>query len=296
MPDLTNLNQDFGLHDALRFESGPADLPQAVINSPLAQARLALQGAQVLSWQPRGQQPVIWLSDRAVFAKNEPVRGGIPLCWPWFGPREGHQAHGFARTSLWTMQSTRLLDDGRIVLELGLSDSTSSRSLWDHGFDLRLRCTVGTQLELALCTHNRSTQSMTITQALHSYFCVGDIQRTQVLGLAGGSYLDKTQGGRRLPQVGEVQFNCETDRIYTDTSADCVIVDSVWGRRIRVAKTGSHSTVVWNPWVTRAAQLPDMEPDGWPNMLCVETCNAGTDLITLPPGQQHTLSLRISLD
>ena len=295
-PDTTLMNQQFGLPGLLHFESGPGGLTQAVINSPLAKARLALHGAQLLSWQPQGQRPVIWLSERAVFAQGQAVRGGIPLCWPWFGPREGHSAHGFARTSLWHVRATHALDDGRVTIELGLQDSQASRGIWDHAFDLSLRCTIGQDLALDFSTHNRSTRAMSLTQALHSYFCVGDIAQTRVLGLSGCDYLDKTQGGARLRQVGEVQFSGETDRIYLHSSGDCLIEDSAWKRRIRVAKQGSHSTVVWNPWAERAAQLPDMVPQAWQHMLCVETCNAGDDVLSLPPGAQHTLSARISLD
>lgn len=295
MSDVDKLNRAHGQADLLHFEITSSGLIQAVVNSPLAQARLGLQGAQLLHWQPRGHKPVLWVSERAVSAPGQALRGGIPLCWPWFGPREGHSAHGFARTSLWTLQASQVRSDGSVVLELGLRDSPATRAVWDHGFNLSLRCTIAQDLQLTLRTHNSGSDSFSITQALHSYFQVGDIEGTRVLGLQGCQYLDKTRAGAMSEQTGTLSFAAETDRIYQGTREDVVIEDSAWARRIRVAKRGSLSTVVWNPWQARTSQLGDMAADGWRQMLCVETCNAGNDVITLAPGQSHSLSADISV-
>lgn len=295
MPTIHALNSAFALPGHLYFEAGPAGLPHAVFHGSLAQARLSLQGAQLMTWQPSGQRPVIWLSERGQFAQGQALRGGIPLCWPWFGANPASSTHGFVRTAMWQITASKLHADGRVQLQLGLRDSPQTRKLWDHGFELFLNCTIGADLRLELCTRNTGETALNITQALHSYFCIGDIRRTRVLGLEGCTYLDKVQNFAPKQQLGAITFTAETDRVYVDTTVDCIIDDEAWGRRIRVAKQGSLSTVVWNPWLERASALSDMAPQSYHNMVCVETCNAGPDHITVEPGEQHSLSAHISV-
>ena len=292
---LESLNSRFGLTGTLHFVDGGAGLPVAEITTAPCSARIALQGAHVLAWQPAGQSPVLWVSSAAVYATGQAVRGGVPVCWPWFGARDGLPAHGFVRTRLWDLRSATLEADGQVVLRLGIRDDASTRALWDFAFDLELWVTVGPTLGLALSTRNTGAAAFTITQALHSYFCVGDIAQTTVLGLDGCAYLDKVQNFAPARQSGAVQFTGETDRIYTDTTADCLIEDRAGGRSIRVAKQGSTSTVVWNPWREREQALIDMAPGEHRHMLCVETCNAGPDQITLGPGAAHTLVATMSV-
>ena len=290
---LDMLNQHFGLPGALHFVNGSGDLPVAEIQTPLASARVALQGAHLLAWQPAGAAPVIWLSQAAIFAPGQPVRGGVPVCWPWFGAREGMPMHGFVRTRLWQVRETSLDAGGQVVIRLGLQDNADTRALWDFAFDLELVFTVGATLGMSLISRNTGDQPFTLTDALHTYFCVADIERIAVQGLNGCDYLDKVQAFARARQSGPVEFTGETDRIYIATTADCVIEDRVAQRSIRVSKSGSSSTVVWNPW--RDKVFADMAAGEYQQMLCVETCNAGPDQITLAPGQSHTLSARIHL-
>lgn len=291
--DIDTLNRRFGLTGALHFVMGRAGLPEAEIQTPQANARVALQGAHLLAWQPAGAQPVIWLSPAAVFASGQPVRGGVPVCWPWFGAREGLPAHGFVRTRLWQVRAASLDATGQVVLRLGLQDDADTRALWNHAFDLELLLTIGATLSLTLISRNTGDQPFTLTDALHTYFCVADIHQTAVQGLDGCDYLDKVQNFAQARQAGAVEFTGETDRIYVDTTADCVIEDRVHPRRIRVGKSGSSSTVVWNPWRDKA--FVDMAAGEYQRMLCVETCNAGPDQITLAPGQSHALSACIDL-
>ena len=293
-PSLDTLNHHFSLPGALRFVNGSGDLPVAEIQTPLASARVALQGAQLLAWQPAGAAPVIWLSQAAVFAPGEPVRGGVPVCWPWFGVREGLPAHGFVRTRLWQVRAASTDASGQVVLRLGLQDDAETRALWDHAFDLELQLTIGATLSMTLTSRNTGDQAFTVTDALHTYFCVTDIRQTAVQGLDGCDYLDKVQNFARTRQSGVVGFTGETDRIYVDTTADCVIEDRVAQRAIRVSKSGSSSTVVWNPW--RDKVFADMAAGEYQQMLCVETCNAGPDQVTLAPGQSHALTARLAVD
>jgi glucose-6-phosphate 1-epimerase len=291
--NIDTLNHRFGLTGALHFVQGRAGLPEAEIKTAQASARVALHGAQVLAWQPAGAQPVIWVSQAAVFERGQPVRGGVPVCWPWFGPREGLPMHGFVRTRLWQVRAASMDAGGQVMLRLGLQDDADTRALWDHAFDLELLLTVGATLTMALISRNTGDQPFTLTDALHTYFCVGDIHQTTVQGLDGCDYLDKVQNFASTKQSGAVEFTGETDRIYVHTTADCVIDDRGQQRNIRIAKTSSSSTVVWNPWREKA--FADMAAGEYQQMLCVETCNAGPDQVTLAPGQSHALSACLSV-
>ncbi len=291
---LDTLNNQLALVNTLHFADG-GGLVVAEINSRHASARVALQGAQVLAWQPTGHKPVIWTSRAAVFEPGKGVRGGMPVCWPWFGARDGLPAHGFVRTRTWQVRSTAVDASGQVVLKLGIQDDASTRALWDFAFDLELTVTVGSQLTVALTTRNTDSKAFTITDALHTYFAVTDIAQTGVQGLAECHYLDKVKDFANARQTGAVMFTGETDRIYTDTRTECLIEDRAGQRVIRVGKTGSMSTVVWNPWSEREKAFADMAAGEYKEMLCVETCNAGPDQITLAAADCHTLTTIISV-
>ncbi len=293
--DIAALNTRFAIPGRLRFMDSGGGLPMADINTPLATARVALQGAQVLAWRPDGVAPVLWLSGSAVFAPGKPMRGGIPVCWPWFGDRPGLGMHGFVRTRLWELRDAAIDAHGQLSLRMGLQDDAATRAVWDHAFDLELLVTIGTTLNLQLTTRNTGNEAFTLTEALHTYFSVGDIRQTTVHGLDGTGYLDKVQGFAPAQQSGLVDFTGETDRVYTHTTADCVIDDADQKRRIVVAKTGSQATVVWNPWIDKEKTMADMASGSYQRMVCVETANAAPHLITVVPGAQHSLSTKLSV-
>jgi glucose-6-phosphate 1-epimerase len=293
---MDTLNSQYGISGALQFAYSGGNFPVAKIQTPWASARVALQGAQVLAWQPSAAAPVLWVSKAAVFEAGKPVRGGVPVCWPWFGAKDGASAHGFVRTRHWTVRETRLADDQSVLLCLGLSDDASTRTLWNHAFDLELQVSVGRTLTLQLITRNTGTEPFDITEALHTYFAVGDIGQTTVQGLDGTTYLDKVANLAQAQQSGPVSFSGETDRVYLNTTADCVIQDRANKRSIHVAKTGSGATVVWNPWSEREKAFADMAAGEYQQMLCVETANAGAAPITIAAGATHTLTACVSLE
>lgn len=298
MYPLDSLNQRFASEGHLRFEPGPGNLPVARIANAHAEVTLVLQGAHVLNFQPRGHQPVLWASNRSHFAPGRPIRGGIPVCWPWFGAHPadpGKPGHGFARTAQWEVESTGAGEDGSTRIELGLADNPATLALWPYPFGLRLIAMVGSHLQLELRVRNRGTQAFTCSGALHSYFSVSDAAAIAIGGLEGNAYLDKVNGGQQR-QEGPVRIAAETDRVYLDTAAECRILDPGMGRCIRIAKQGSRTTVVWNPWIAKAARLEDFGDEEYRAMVCVETANAPPDLIAVPPGGEHCLRAAIRVE
>lgn len=296
----TKLTTQFEIPNALRFEDAPGGLVRAVISTPAAEAVVYLHGAHVAHWTPRGQRPVLFISSKSLFVPGKAIRGGVPVIFPWFGPRSDGQPgpmHGFARTTEWEVEGTRLLDDGKVEMALVLTPDDSTRGFGYNAFQLRFRVTVGSELRMQLEVRNNAKQPLTFEEALHSYFAVGDIHRASVSGLEGRTYIDKTDGFKRK-ELGNAPLRIakETDAVYPSTNATCVINDPVWNRRIIVEKTGSDTTVVWNPWIEKTKSMSDMAADDWKEMLCVETANAGENAVHLPPGESHKMTASIHVE
>lgn len=295
MTDLAALNAIWGLPGELSFKEGEAGLVVAEVSNAHAEATVALQGAQVLSWAPRREKPVIWLSPAAKLAPGKSIRGGVPICWPWFGPHASDPSrpnHGYARIARWEVFAS----EGSTRISLRLVEDDATRALWPHTTPVEMHITVGAALECELVTRNAWNLPVTVGDALHTYFAVGDVREVAIDGLDGTSYLDKVDGGTRKQQTGPVTISAETDRIYLDSIADCVIRDPVLKRAIRISKRGSHSTVVWNPWTDKAAKMGDLGDDGYLHMLCVESANAADDVVTLAPGEEHRLWVCYSVE
>lgn len=289
---MAELNAQFGIRGRVSFSEVEGGLIVAEVSNALASARIALQGAQVLEWTPSGEQPVIWLSPNAIYSAGKSVRGGVPVCWPWFGPhatQSGFPAHGFARTQNWEMLQTQQLTDGSTTLSLRLLQDANTRLLWPHESELLLLVNIGERLQMDLLTRNTGSEAFTVTQALHTYFAVSDVREVSLLGLEGQPYIDKVADGARGTQDGAVTFSGETDRIYLNQGDECVIDDPGLQRRIVIQRKGSHSTVVWNPWTEKAAAMADMGAAAFTGMLCVETSNAAEDAVSIAPGEEHRL-------
>ncbi|MCC2113036.1 MAG: D-hexose-6-phosphate mutarotase [Hyphomicrobiales bacterium] len=286
-----HLNAQFGIAGGLSFFTGEGGLVMARITTAGAEALVSAYAGQVLAFRPAGQaNDLFFLSEKAYYAPGKAIKGGVPVCWPWFGSDpegKGRPGHGFVRNRAWDVRGSAALADGRIRLVLGLQDTAETRAIWPHAFDLEMAVTVGERLEIALTTRNSGAEAMTISQGLHSYFQIGDVDRVAVLGLSGKSYIDKVDGGAVKLQDGPVTIACETDRVYLDVDGPVTIDDPALGRRIVVTGTGSRSAVVWNPWIGVAASMSDLNDDDYKILLCVETTNAGTDTIIIPAGGEH---------
>lgn len=274
-------------------------LPYLTIANPLATARIYLHGGHVAQWRPASHGDVLWMSARSLYATDKPLRGGIPICFPWFGPhpeRAELAAHGFARLREWTLESADDLPDGSTRAVLTLATDAGTRAVWPHDATLTLTVTVGTTLTVELAIANRDATPLACEAALHTYFSVGDIRRTTIEGLAGTPYLDKVGGPtRRVEGSAPIAFTGETDRVYLGTTATATIVDPLLGRRIAVAKRGSRSTVVWNPWTAKAAKMADYGDHEWPGMVCVETANAVDDRMTIAAGVTARMAVEVAV-
>ncbi|MFP5507129.1 MAG: D-hexose-6-phosphate mutarotase [Gammaproteobacteria bacterium] len=297
--DSAALNARFGIPDHLSFRDAPGGMHVAEVDNAHATASIALQGAHLMTWTPKGAHPVVWLSEQAKLAPGKSIRGGVPICWPWFGPHASEPSfpgHGFARTVPWDLAETQKLANGATRLVFRLPHSDATRAQWPHPSEVEIHMVVGPTLEIDLVTRNTGDAPITVGEALHTYFEVGDVRKVKVHGLDGCPYVDKVDGGARKQQAGPVTIAGEVDRIYLESTADCVIEDPVLGRRIRIAKKGSASSVVWNPWIEKAAKMGDLGDSGYLRMLCVESANADADVVSIPPGAEHHLWVRYSVE
>lgn len=303
--ELDQLNKQFSFHKSdsqLSLIAGKGGIPLIEVFNRYASAIISLQGAHILSWAPNGKDGVIWLSEDAKLERGKSVRGGVPVCWPWFGAYEAGRAgftasqkenefpaHGFARTTRWEIISTESLPNGNTRISFTTSPSAETAHMWPKDTTVQYIITIGDKLELELITHNNGSEAITIGQAFHTYFSVGDISDVIVHGLNEADYLDKPDGFKRKQQHGAILIEGEVDRIYLDTTSTCIIDDSSLKRSIIINKFGSHSTVVWNPWQEVAEKMGDLGKDGYRKMLCIETANAAEDVVSIDPGKAHQL-------
>ena len=260
---------------------------------------LYLQGAQVTAWQPAGERPVLFTSPNAVFAPGTAIRGGIPIIFPWFGPnRHAPSApqHGFARTATWHLDAVETVGTESLTLTLSLGDVDVGSRFWSEPFRAIYTVTFARTLSLRLAVQNRAASPMTFEEALHSYFAVSDITAIAICGLVGTTYIDKTEAGRRERQGTTLVIGAETDSVYLDTPARCVIEDRGWRRRIVIEKNGAASTVVWNSWAEKGAAMPDLGDPAWRGMVCVETGNVADDEVRLSARNEHQMSTVVAVD
>lgn len=288
--DRTGLQARFGLAGRVEFVDEPGGMLTARLMADEGTATVALYGGQVLTYQPAGGPPLLWVSQAARKAGRAPVHGGIPLCWPWFGPHPSDPdkpLHGFVRERWWQVDASGVSDMG-VWLQLCLSHDEKTLSFWPYAFRLTLTVTVGKHLEVALKITNLDAEAFVWSGALHSYFQVTDVTQCRIIGLEGVRYFDKLTHETHT-QSGTVNIGAEIDRVYQGTTATCLLEDPVQGHTIRIAKQGSHSTVIWNPWHAKAQQIPDFADDASTSMVCIETANALAATMMLAPDESHTM-------
>jgi D-hexose-6-phosphate mutarotase len=284
------------------MERGSGGLERLVLEADHGVAHVYLHGAQVTHFQPRDARPVLFLSRESRFEAGAPgkaIRGGVPICFPWFGAKPDDPAapaHGFARLLAWQVTDLSRDDRGRARATLRLDASDYTRRFFPHDFAAVLSVTVDASLQLGLTVVNRGSVPMRIEEAFHTYLAVDDARRVSIRGLEGGAYIDKTEGAaRKLGEPAPIAITRETDRVYPGARGAVTIDDPVGSRRIVVDKSGSATTVVWNPWSAKAAAMTDFGDDEWTEMACVEAANTGEDAVTIAGGESHTMGLTISV-
>lgn len=292
------------------------------IKNQAASAEVFLQGAQVTRYQPNGKPPMLFLSQSCSYRSGQALRGGIPICWPWFGdatknPSSVQQsllgsggensfleatrdknlpAHGFVREREWEITSIRTPADDLTIIELSLD--VKDEPLWPFDTLLSYRIAIGKTLSVSLHVQNQSDHQFTYSGALHTYLSVDDITQTRISGLSDCHYYDalesSEEGGWLLKkQEGDIQFSQETDRVYR-TQGDPIRIHDGKDRALQLASTGSQSVVVWNPWIDKSRQLSQFSPIDYKQMVCVETANVMDDVVTLAPDESHRIELVIS--
>ncbi len=295
--NITELNRHFGIPGLAEILAGNEGLPKVSITSPAGSGEIYLHGAQVTSWKPAGAEEVLFLSSCSQWEDGHAIRGGIPICFPWFRAKSDDPAapaHGFVRTKAWEVESIERRGDA-ISISMFTESDASTKRWWLADFRLVHRATFGSELHLELELTNNGKTTVHFEEALHSYHRVGQVQRARLHGLDEVHYLDNTDSNREKVQHGDVVIASETDRAYLTSQPELELEDPTLRRRIHITKENSHTAVVWNPWVEGARALPDLGDDEWTQMFCVEASNVLTGAVDLAPGQQHRMTARISV-
>ncbi|MBT8449139.1 MAG: D-hexose-6-phosphate mutarotase [Gammaproteobacteria bacterium] len=297
--DIKPLNDELSIADQLFFVEGNGDYPCIRIRNAYADALISVYGGQVLSFRPKGSDELLFLGEKAFFEEGKAIKGGVPVCWPWFGPhpeKKSYPAHGFVRNRMWNVMHTETTENGSTKVSLGIKSTAETRSIWPHDFSLKLDITVSDTMLLELTTRNTGDQTFSMTQALHSYFSVGDVSQIQLLGLEDKQYIDKTDSDSVKQQDGIVTISNEVDRIYYDAPALLTIADKSMQRNIQINSSGNRTTVVWNPWSEISKSSADLQDDDYQRFLCVETVNAVADAVEVAAGDAYKLTAEITIE
>ena len=276
-----------------QHQPGDAGLPMLLVENRQARAVIALQGAHVMSFQPKGQREMLWISPKTLFESGKPIRGGIPLCLPWFGPHSEDKTwlHGFARTRQWTLVGSNTLADGATRLVLELSGEATLCALWPHDFLFHLEIVVGKTLRLEMTVENRGQAPAPLAFAFHTYFAVPDVAQAVISGLEGTSFIDKTDNLARKTQQGDVTISAMTDRVYLDVPARQVLKSSAGNISIESA---AKCAVVWNAW-HNDKNVADIGEGNHVGYVCVERGDAADHAVTLAPGTKYRCWMVLAL-
>jgi glucose-6-phosphate 1-epimerase len=291
------LNREFSIPNAAEVVSGNGGLPKIRVTAPSASADIYLHGAQITSWRPAMAEEALFLSERSVWQDGRAIRGGIPVCFPWFRSKAdapSAPAHGFVRIKEWQLESVGT-DGESVVVTCSTENDESTQRWWPHAFRLAYKLTIGRSLQLELKVTNTGEAPFRFEEALHTYFRVSQAERVSVRGLDQAAYLDNVDGNRRKIQSGDLVFTATTDNAYIDVHTAADLIDPVARRTMRTQKVNSATTVVWNPWREGAALLGDLGNDEWRHFACVEASNILGSAISLAPGQEHGLHAIISV-
>jgi|HubBroStandDraft_6_1064221.scaffolds.fasta_scaffold04791_2 glucose-6-phosphate 1-epimerase len=294
---ISELDRRFGIPGIAHVLEGNGGLPKVGITSSTSVGEMYLHGAHVTSWRPAGAEEVLFLSSKSRWQDGAAIRGGVPICFPWFGDKADDPtapAHGFVRTKSWQLDAIALSGDG-VTVTMFTSSNEGTKQWWPADFCLTYRATFGNELSLELELHNRGTTPLRFEEALHSYHRVRDVRIARLAGLDGIRYVDKTDSYREKNQQGDIVVTGETDRVYLNTKTSVALEDPVLRRRLQVTKENSLTTVVWNPWADKANKMSDLGHNEWTQMLCIETSNVLGFTVRVAPGQRHCMKATVSI-
>jgi glucose-6-phosphate 1-epimerase len=295
---VAELDRRFGIPGVARVCEGNAGLPRVLASGSLGHGEMYLHGAHVTSWKPAGKDELLFMSTKARWEEGQAIRGGIPICFPWFRAKADDPrapAHGFVRTKTWELDSIAETEAGVSITMFTESDE-HTRRWWPGEFRLEHRVTFGSELSLELLCTNTGAVPLRFEEALHTYNRVADVARVRLQGLDSVRFLDNTDSNKEKQQRGDVVIASQTDNAYLDTESPIDLLDTDGRRRIRLTKANSRTTVVWNPWREGAAGLRDLGDGEWKQFICVEASNILDAAIHLAPGQQHRMAAVLSLE
>jgi glucose-6-phosphate 1-epimerase len=292
-----DLNQRFGIRGIAKVCEGNGGLTVVKFTAPLAEGEIYLHGAQVTSWKPAADDQVLFLSSASRWKEGQAIRGGIPVCFPWFRAKADDPrapAHGFVRTKVWQLESI-VENEGGVAVTMFTESDDQTRRWWPGEFRLVHRVTFGTELTLELACTNTGKVPLLFEEALHTYNRVADVAEVRLQGLDNVPFLDNTDSNRQKTQPGDIAIVSPTDNAYSNTQNGVDLVDPKLRRRLRLKKFNSLTTVIWNPWREGAARLPDLGDGEWTQFLCVEASNILGNAVNLAPGQEHRMVAVISV-
>lgn len=298
MIDRNYLNVKFGIEGVCSFEAGENDLIFLNIANKYADAKICLYGAHITSFKPHGSKEMLWMSPESYFEVGKPIRGGIPVCFPWFGPHKTDPQkpqHGFGRLFYWDVTETAVKPNGETRVKLNLCTSEATKTYWPHDFCAELMISIGKTLEVTLKVTNTSDLAFDYSCALHTYYYLSDIKNIIISGLEGANYHNHLEPGILVQESSKLKIHQHETRHYHETEAACIIEDPGFNRKISVAKSGSKITTVWNPWAEACAGISDLPDDAYTNFICIEAVNSFENTITLQPKGSHETSAMIGL-
>lgn len=284
---IEQLNQKFAVGNSLKFVRHASGLVQGIVETPICTGSFFLLGGHVSAYQPKSQKhPVLFMSRDAIYAVGKPIRGGVPICFPWFGPNASDAtapAHGLVRTELWDVVESQQIGDA-IVVRL-------KRELPNYRLEFRIE--FGASLQMQMSISNTSDQTQRCELALHTYFQIGNLSKVSITGLESIAFRDKLTGKIEPAAGSPISFTAETDRVYMGNVAEIELQDPAWDRIIRLVPENSQSTVVWNPWIEKSKRLNDFADDEYLQMCCIETANVHPDELSINPGQTAVVAVQV---
>jgi glucose-6-phosphate 1-epimerase len=299
MIDIDELDEKFGIEGEVGFGELEENMPFITIYNKHAEADISLYGAQITNYKSHKTMEILWMSPESKFEEGIPIRGGIPICFPWFGPHKSDKSqpqHGFARLMFWNVIETSAQPAGETLVKLQLCSSPETKEYWNHDFCAELTVIVGKQLSLSLKVTNTSPAHFEYSCALHSYFSLSSIEEITIEGLQNTKYYNQLEPGDFIQETEKLEIHKAETRHYYDTESTCVINDPFFGRRISIAKANSKITTVWNPWEETCIKIKDMPDDAFHTFVCLETVNAFDDVVKLAPGEIHETKAIIGVE